>query len=327
MYIKRNKNIDVARGLLIILMVLGHTGFVGTRFIYLFHIPSFVFISGYLHKDDYSINKLYNRFKSLYYPFVKYSILFLIFINFFVALGITESEIVTTSNLLQKLLDVFLMKGLGSFLGAFWYLTMILQVIFIYIFLDKLIKNINILSFVIIVLSLFMFWFISKGNTLPAYIDRSILMILPYHIGRLLKKYETLISFNFKLLFLSFTIILTVYITGFQINIGSRTLPNIFIYLISLFSGFYLVMSISNIIVQYKFEKLFSYLGKNTIVILALHFFSFKLLDLTLHNFTNFTVYDLSRFPVSFDNSLIFSLSYLIVGLCVPIFLKRLFRL
>jgi fucose 4-O-acetylase-like acetyltransferase len=324
---QRNKNIDVARGLLIILMVLGHTGFIGTRFIYLFHIPSFVFISGYLHKDDYSFSKLYNRFKSLYFPFVKYSFLFLISINFFVALGIAEIELVTNSNILKKLSDIFLMKGLGSFLGAFWYFTMILEVIFMYVFLDILLKKIKTLSIVIIILTTLMFVFISAGYEMPAYIDRSVLMLFPYHAGRLFKKHQTLFSHKTKVFFLSFIAILIIYFIGFEINIGSRILPNIFIYLISLFSGFFLVMSLSNIIVVNKFEKLFSYLGKNTIIILAFHFFSFKLLDLIIYNFNNLSDFDLSRFPISFDNSIFFSLAYLIIGLSLPILIKRFLRL
>ena len=48
----RNENVSLAKGLGIILMVLGHTGFsyYGNGFIYMFHMPLFFFLSGYFLK-------------------------------------------------------------------------------------------------------------------------------------------------------------------------------------------------------------------------------------------------------------------------------------
>jgi len=43
---KRNKDIDIIRGIGIILVVCGHIGLI-RRFAYLFHVPLFFFASGY----------------------------------------------------------------------------------------------------------------------------------------------------------------------------------------------------------------------------------------------------------------------------------------
>ena len=43
----RNNNIDIIKGIAIILMVYGHTFGVARDFIYLFHMPVFIFVSGY----------------------------------------------------------------------------------------------------------------------------------------------------------------------------------------------------------------------------------------------------------------------------------------
>ena len=49
----RNNNIDIIKGIAIILMVYGHTFGVARDFIYLFHMPVFIFVSGYCFKEKH----------------------------------------------------------------------------------------------------------------------------------------------------------------------------------------------------------------------------------------------------------------------------------
>ena len=52
---KRELSLDIAKGICIMLMVIGHSGcpdWMG-RFIYMFHMPCFFFISGILLNDKY----------------------------------------------------------------------------------------------------------------------------------------------------------------------------------------------------------------------------------------------------------------------------------
>ena len=51
---KRNIEIDIVKGLGIILMVMGHCNFPYSKFIYLFHMSVFFIASGYLQKEEYS---------------------------------------------------------------------------------------------------------------------------------------------------------------------------------------------------------------------------------------------------------------------------------
>lgn len=48
----RFQNIDIAKGIAICLMVYGHTNSYGMSFIYLFHMPLFFILSGFLTKMD-----------------------------------------------------------------------------------------------------------------------------------------------------------------------------------------------------------------------------------------------------------------------------------
>lgn len=77
---RKDDSISVAKGLAILLMVLAHAGFpeYGNRMIYMFHMPLFFFISGYLFKDCYLFDLkafITQRIKKLYIPFVKYGVL------------------------------------------------------------------------------------------------------------------------------------------------------------------------------------------------------------------------------------------------------------
>ena len=75
-YTDRIEWLDVAKGLTIILMVLGHTSIpdVLSRFIYSFHMPLFFIASGWTTKWKHSIASfIEKKFKTILLPFVLYS--------------------------------------------------------------------------------------------------------------------------------------------------------------------------------------------------------------------------------------------------------------
>lgn len=94
---QRDNNVTIAKGIGILLMVAAHAGMpdVASRFIEMFHMPLFFFMSGYCLKEQYLstpntyINK---RIKGLYVPYVKYSLLFLILHNLFYYLNIYNNQ-------------------------------------------------------------------------------------------------------------------------------------------------------------------------------------------------------------------------------------------
>lgn len=55
---RRDATLDIAKALCITLMVVGHGGYPSYlgRFIYMFHMPCFFFISGWLLSDKYVLN-------------------------------------------------------------------------------------------------------------------------------------------------------------------------------------------------------------------------------------------------------------------------------
>lgn len=122
---QRNIFIDSLKGITIILMVVGHSGCpkLFHDYIYLFHMPLFFFISGYLFRIDYFNNPkqfIWRRIKSCYVPFIKYSLLFLLAHELLVPLGFSQHYAI--HNYVEKLLYIMLFSGTEPYLGPFWFL-------------------------------------------------------------------------------------------------------------------------------------------------------------------------------------------------------------
>ncbi len=87
----RNNKLDNIKGLLIILVVLGHLLELDMEYgvnkflyviIYTFHMPVFVFVSGYF--ASFNIKRI---LKKLLYPYILFQILYLLFVNYVLNLG------------------------------------------------------------------------------------------------------------------------------------------------------------------------------------------------------------------------------------------------
>ena len=86
------------KGILIILVVLGHIHTPFTSWIYLFHIPVFFMISGFCWKTKYSVDiksmKTYviGKLKRLYVPSVIVNVLFILLNNLFLRIGFYTAD-------------------------------------------------------------------------------------------------------------------------------------------------------------------------------------------------------------------------------------------
>lgn len=98
----KDSSVTIAKGIGIILMVLGHSiGEYGDyltpvrSFIYMFHMPLFFALSGYCFKEKYLTDFktfAWHKVKGLYFPFVKYGLLFLLLHNVFYHLNIYNGQ-------------------------------------------------------------------------------------------------------------------------------------------------------------------------------------------------------------------------------------------
>ena len=93
----RNTVLSICKGIAIILMVIGHAECPGMlcNFIYLFHMPVFFIAAGYFFSRKYLSDPwtfVVKRFRGLYVPFVKWSVLFLLLHNVLFYFGILNEQ-------------------------------------------------------------------------------------------------------------------------------------------------------------------------------------------------------------------------------------------
>lgn len=108
----RDETMTIEKGILIILMVMGHAGIPKciNDFFHCFRMPAFIIASGYFFKLKYLDNKwgyFQRRTEGVYFPFVKYSIIFLLLHNVFFYFGIINDQYGSASGECAKLFSVY----------------------------------------------------------------------------------------------------------------------------------------------------------------------------------------------------------------------------
>ena len=141
----RDNAVTYAKGISIMLMVLGHACYSTyiEGWVNMFDIPCFFFLSGYCFKNKYLYdftNFAFNKLKGIYLPFVKWTVVFILLHNFLYDLGVYNSEFgyygiasVTYSSaaILEKLKNTILLSGGERLLGGYWFLPCLLKGSFI----------------------------------------------------------------------------------------------------------------------------------------------------------------------------------------------------
>ena len=248
----RNKWMDVARGITILLMILGHTSIPEqlSRFIYSFHMPLFFISSGWMTNWlKYSFKQFAGRrIETLVMPFVIYSGIVLLL------LGFKGSD--------------WLIKGWQGY--ALWFIPVLffalLIVRLIFLMKRKWVKCIMCLCLLITAVLLKMFNISLTWS----------LNVVPYAcflimLGTYLKKYQSILeTFRWTIIFLGFVISLVVSYF-WKLDMAWNNIIPVIPLTIGAVAGTAMIFSMSTIIVQYipKVGLYFQYVGKETFVIVA----------------------------------------------------------
>ena len=220
---KRNAEADIVKGICIILMLLGHCGFLYYNLIYLFHMPVFFILSGYFvsenqWKDKQSyLHLLKKRIKSLYVPLVACNIVFLLLHNIFIKCGIIngisefqneELKILSDNyysvlDIVGKLIRIISFNWLcwSNFTDPTWFIWILFWVTLLYSLLQMCCKQIKeknkiiLLSIISVVLLILSYSWYSSGLKIVVMgvnyaegIQILMSVFVLYHGGFLLKK-------------------------------------------------------------------------------------------------------------------------------------------
>ena len=324
--------ISIAKGILIILMVIGHSGTntLAGDFIYDFHMPCFFLISGFLFKEEYLDNIgtfVGKKIKGLYIPFVKYSLIFLLLHNIFYHLHLYNNSY-TLAELITRTLKILTLTGSEQLLGGFWFLKELLYASVISIIFFKLISIIGIklnkrVLFVSGILFLILAYIASiSPKKIPA-IGSKTLLATSYFIAGHLFRVLNLREYNnicIALCGFSATFIASLFIKG-NIDVqGVAMFPYFMVSIIGSVSTLYLSKSI----VGKRGANILDFIGKNTLSILAFHFISFKIVSFIIIQLNDWPINRLSEFPVLNDNNAYLWILYTITGVTIPLIIKSL---
>lgn len=121
-----NSQISIGKGICIALMVIGHSGCppILLNFLALFHMPFFFFVSGYLLKEEYidhPVILIKKRIKTLWWPYVKYGLLFLLLHNVFYLCLFYENPY-TIAETIQNSCKLVFLLGHEELIGGFWFI-------------------------------------------------------------------------------------------------------------------------------------------------------------------------------------------------------------
>lgn len=319
----RNIVIDITKGILILLMVIGHSGAPKwlENCIYSFHMPCFFIVSGFLFSFNYLERPwqfIKKRTKSLWWPFVKWTLIFLLIHNFLYELGIYENYL-TNNEIIKSTIRTFFLLHAEQLIGGLWFLQslFIASIIsFIYykligVSMLKLLFGIGFLLFLSEMIKVFHLNFLYFNAT-------NLLATAYFMIGTFFNK----IKINDKkikmYIHVTAIILISLSIPGSKVEISNLTELNLLPYF---FKSIIISLSIFWIIESFQEKnclKYFIYLGNNTLDILIIHFSAFKLISLI-----KILIYDLdftdnlSQFPVIQENNTFFWIVYVILSILI----------
>lgn len=322
--ILRLQGIDYLKGILIALMVVGHSGCPEwlSKAIYMFHMPCFFIISGFLFSEKHLNNAaeyIKKKFKSLWWPYVLWTGVFVMFHNVFNYLKFTSS-IYSHKDILDHLQNTFIMTWEEQMGGTFWFLKALLFAsLACYLWFRLLGYSLkSVIGGVIVFLTLTIA--IKYLQISYYYITDVNLFAGSYFMIGVLAKiiYMKLDEASLKILKYAYPIILVLLFIGtYFIPSG---MPNTTIYNVIPYFCISTAISILCIFTcNYKSKthlfNLFRCWGENSLNIMIFHFCAFKVVSLVKIIHYDYSIDSLSNFPVISSNNEIYWILYSVIGI------------
>lgn len=274
--IKRVMFIDIAKGIAILLMIVGHAIKHGIlrNTIFSFHLPLFIITSGLFYKEKTIKEDIIILMKKLLIPtFIVTFLIYMInnvYIKGFLDAFIESIKVIVTGWSYKAKID-YSFEGVN----VVWFIYLLVGIRLLFRINKKIAKNNEIYLFILVIVEMFIGYILgAKGYWLPWSLDVAFLSVFFYYIGYVLNKYNLLekIFSDYKIL----TLILIIWIIGIKyswIELAIRRYPHGCFSLITATAGSIIILKISKIIEE-KFKrcsKVLSFCGENSLYILFGH--------------------------------------------------------
>jgi fucose 4-O-acetylase-like acetyltransferase len=328
--ISKNNHISIAKALGIILMVVGHSGgpTIVNNFIYLFHMPLFLVCSGYFFKEITDRSRLLHfyqkRIKGLYFPYFKWSILFLLLHNIFRYLNITQSKIYQLEDYLKQFAKLVAMTDYELLIRPFWFIKELLLaslfVATISFVCNRQFEKYN--AEILLIIALILSFLTKYISPIPIIGDSSVLClsIAYYYSGIILNKYKHYIHISYVTLLLTFVIVFigSIFYEGI-IDMRFTKTSNLFLYYVLSIFGIIFIICLATKLDQLKGFSFFYYIGNHTMPILALNILALKIGNLIKIWYYDLPIDSLASYTVIYDNNALFWILYSIIGVSIPL--------
>lgn len=328
---------DVLKGIGIFAVVLGHSGCPDflRQFVYAFHMPLFFIISGLFIKSVYFEKKrlfIKKRVCSLYVPYVKWTIIFILLHDVFFELNVINPFYGYMGNasrwysiydiFYQILVAVTTMNNAEHLLGAFWFIKSLFVASVLFIFLGSLFFRNNRLSptFLLLVLLLCFFNLIVMDNKYVLYIEErfighfELFGLFFVSLGFSIQSYIHVVKGWKKTVVCGLIMIIVSFFC--PVAMGPKV-QNIAILPVSAICGCVLFYNIALIITKKRtiLCMIFREMGKNSFYILLFHFLLFKLVSFFKTIIFNLDYKMIAEHPVISIGNDFFWIVYAVVGI------------
>lgn len=276
--IKRIEWVDALKGFGIFCVTLGHLScnYLLETHIYSFHMFLFFFISGFLHNNSQGDFKKYmaKKTKALLIPFLLW--------NF---LSCLAGAVLFKNTITESVRLFFFLDGEVCWNAPIWFLQQLFMVSVVFFFIEKYIPQGKYLSIPV----LFVLWMLVSGNNIFLKLNILPVCLLFYTLGNIFRhfydKHGENTSVN-KLHIISaavlilFANILFGIVLNKRISFTGADFGNIIYCSISAVSGIAFYFIVFRYIRFLGTNKVLSYLGKNSLIIMATQYWFFRLYDI-----------------------------------------------
>ena len=289
----RDMAIDVSKGILIFLTMVGHYAIAGNlrNIIYSFHMAAFVVLSGYFHNGSRSISHEIRRtMKTFLLPYFVYSLCAIAFS--------ARSKEAFAAGLIQYLSGVSFTRRILTDIptvGPVYFILMLFVIRLLYSLIDHVVQNPWAKGGAIIGVGLIGLFLGRRGYWLPWSVDVACVLLIFYHLGVLLRRWDllALLKNNKYLYFVLAPIwVYMIWMGGMEISVRNYGWYGLTI--LGATAGTVLLYCLSDYITHHLpiIASVLSYLGKATLYILCTHTLLYDSVnDFVSHRFSeeNFT--------------------------------------
>lgn len=275
--------IDIMKGICMLLVVIAHTNFPYLEFIYLFHMPLFFMVSGYLFKSenysDFPSLKLLIRKKirRLWLPYVMINLLFLCLES--VVPQMERFSLFSKNYLSRGAKTLIFCSETNSLSGPSWFLGTLFAVTILFAINNCIIKRIglnhNLVIQALIATCFLIFSFFCQRNQilLKLVFLRSLTAYAFFYLGNMYRHINYKQNIVLPTGLIGFAILLLTFInTEYRVYISSNLYPSPLYVIILALSGWHFIYMIAQYLEKNRIvSRLFSFIGAHTMSILLSH--------------------------------------------------------